>query len=374
MAHSLYANLPALNYQCPDPIVPTIGPHAFHRTFFSTYASSPLTSLPSLSQELGVKDVLLKYEGDRFGLPAFKILGASWAIGVTLARRLGVDLQGLDAGELNRLLNAEQYRPVLYTATDGNHGRAVAHIARLLGLASRIYVPELVSAASHAAIRSEGAELIRVHGDYGYAVKLCADEAANDAARSLVIQDTAWEGYEEIPNLIIQGYTTIFHEIDAQLAVLGAAPSLIAVPVGVGSLAHAATRHYRTSTAAHPSLLAVEPVSAGCLNATLHAGRSVSVKTGYNIMPGLTCGTVSATALEDLLGGIDLSVLVDDDAVKEAVRDLDKLDVRAEPCGAATLAGVRTLKEVGKLHEDMVVVLVCTEGRLGDESTREAEY
>lgn len=91
-------------------------------------------------------------------------------------------------------------------------------------------------------------------------------------------------------------------------------------------------------------------------------------------MPGLTCGTVSATALEDLLSGIDLSVLVDDDAVKEAVRDLDKLDVRAGPCGAATLAGVRTLKEVGKLHEDMVVVLVCTEGRLGDELTREAEY
>ncbi|THU97495.1 tryptophan synthase beta subunit-like PLP-dependent enzyme [Dendrothele bispora CBS 962.96] len=403
MSHNLYINHSARAYRCRSGISTDTSCNfefsysttlAFHRKFFSSYPQTPLINLPTLAEELGVKHLLVKFEGERYGLPAFKILGASWATCTVLAQRLGVDLERIsDLKEFRDLLDAEdkkenRTKPVLYSSTEGNHGRAVARTANLLGLQAKIYVPDSVSELSREAIRSEGAEVVIVQGDYDDAVRIASKDAGIDKDRSILIQDTAWEGYEEIPNLIVQGYSTMFAEIDEQLATSNIpSPSLVVVPVGVGSLAHSAVRYYRrsssfpgssnpssspkSSSSSSSSILTVEPKQASCLNTSLHAGHPVIVRTSHNIMPGLTCGTVSSTAFPDLLGGVDLSIVVDDDddgQVVKAMKDLKELGVNAGPCGAASLAGVRGLKKTdlekgnGNLDEDMVVVLICTEG------------
>ncbi|MFF1380450.1 pyridoxal-phosphate dependent enzyme [Streptomyces sp. NPDC058308] len=203
----------------------------FH-TSLPEYAPTPLHELPFLAREFTVARVFVKDESTRLGLPAFKALGASWAIHRILAREPN---GGRDTGD----------RPVrLVTATDGNHGRAVARSARRLGRQAHVFVPDGVHPAAVAAIEREGAEVTTVAGPYDAAVR--AARAAAEAPDAVLVQDMAWDGYEEIPAWIVAGYATLFAEVDAQLDAAGAqSPSLVAVPVGVGSLAQAAVTHYR---------------------------------------------------------------------------------------------------------------------------------
>jgi diaminopropionate ammonia-lyase len=200
-----------------------------------------------------------------------------------------------------------------------------------------------------AAISAEGAEVVVVDGSYDEA---CRRAAETDA---ILVQDTAWAGYEEIPNAIVDGYSTLFREIDLT-------PSLVAVPMGVGSLAQAAVRHYR-SLPGEVSLLGVEPVTAACVRSSLDAGALVTVDTVGTVMAGLNCGTPSSTAFPDLLAGLDAAVAVRDEDTERAVADLRELGVNAGPSGAATLAGVRTALPALDIPPDGSVVLVCTEGR-----------
>ena len=154
-------------------------------------------------------------------------------------------------------------------------------------------------------------------------------------------------------------------EVDAQLE---RPPDLVAVPVGVGSLAEAVVRHYRRPGHAHPRVLSVEPDTAACVLASLTAGRSVRVSTAATVMAGLNCGTVSTSAWPVLRQGCDAAVAVSDDEALRAVDDLGRLGVSSGPSGAATLAGVRTaLNDVARrtaldLDDDAVVVLLSTEG------------
>ena len=340
---------------------------AFHASL-PGYAPTPLTEVPALAGELGAGRVFVKDESARLGLPAFKVLGASWAVHQLLT--------GSPAGEpvtpgatppdaLARLRTAAAHRRglIFVTATDGNHGRAVARMARLTGTPAHVFVPAITDPATRAAIASENAEVTQIDGSYDEAVAHARQWAGSHPGAALV-QDTAWPGYEQVPTWIVEGYSTLFAEIDAQLAAANAGPpALVAVPVGVGSLAQAAVTHYRAdagqgdataegwlgrgqnSAPKQPSsataVLAVEPDTAACLLASLRAGRPATVPTANTIMAGLNCGTITSTAWPYFSGGLDAAVAVTDDAARRAAADLAVAGISSGPSGAASLAGAR---------------------------------
>lgn len=349
-------------------------PPASARTFHQTlpgYERTPLTSLPSVAAELGVGHVLIKDESHRLGLPAFKILGASWAVCRTLCEANGLDLGTVTLASLKQYIRNEiapERRPVLVTATDGNHGRAIARVARLLGVAARIYLPRGVSGAAIQAIRDEGASLVETDLAYDDTVAHAA-QSVQGSTIDVLVQDTSWQGYTDIPRWIVDGYATLFEEVDEALSEAGIpGPHLVASPVGVGSFAQAMVDHYRSRDGEAPSLLSVEPWSAACLVQSLAAGELLSVETGFTIMTGLNCGTPTELGWPSLAAGIDAAVSVTDDECRKAVEDLTKLGQDAGPCGASTLAGVRKLlaspqhrAELG-IDAHSVVVLVSTEG------------
>ena len=337
------------------------------RVFHSSlpdYAPTPLTELPQLAAEFGVGRVFVKDESCRLGLPAFKALGASWAVHRTLAERAA---HGKGQGPV-----APVTPLTLVTATDGNHGRAVARTARLLGQRAHIFVPHGVHPRAVAAIVAEQAKVTEVPGPYDEAVRLAAEAAA--APDAVLVQDTAWPGYEQIPGWIVEGYSTLCAEIDEQLAAEGVVegPDLVCVPVGVGSLAQAVVTHYRSRPSGHaPALLSVEPEAAPCVLESLTRGAPVSVTTGETTMAGLNCGTPSSIAWPHLRGGLDAAVAVADADSARAAGDLAAAGVSSGPCGAAPLAGLRAaLTGVGaeerrtalRLGPDSVVVLLSTEG------------
>lgn len=332
------------------------------------YHPSPLTEVPSLAAELGVGRVFIKDESSRFGLPAFKMVGASYAVSRILSERVGSPEVALSLDELRARLGEQ--RPVtLVAATDGNHGRAVAHMARLLDLPSRIFVSAYLSKEAWAAIESEGAMVVGVDAEYDQVVEAARTWVAQAGAGALHIQDTAWPGYTDVPQLIVDGYSTIFVEADAQLRKAGVdSADLVAIPVGVGSLAEAGIRHYRRTSPA-PAVLSVEPVNAPSVIVSLRNGALTTVPTSYTIMAGLNCGTPSSNSWPYLENGLDAAVTVSEDAASQAVRDLRQLGVDAGPCGASSLAGVRAVaadplhRRALTLGEDAVVVLLSTESR-----------
>jgi diaminopropionate ammonia-lyase len=334
-----------------------------------SYRHTPLIELPELAAELGVRAVLVKDESDRLGLPAFKILGASWAVNCALSKRGGFDTPATGLPELReRVGNAAI---TLVTATDGNHGRAVARMAQLLGLAARVYVPARTTAKTLEAIADEGAQVVQTDLRYDDVVRAAASSTTNRPA-DILIQDTAWRGYEEIPQWIVDGYSTMFDEIDAQLG--ERAPDLIAVPTGVGSLLQAALRHYPSTGSGRrpstkPAVLAVEPVTAACVTASLAAGKPISVDTSQpTSMAGLNCGTVSTIAWPAIRDTLAAAVVVTDDQARAAMQRLHELGVPAGPSAAASLAGVRVMLDDASQRDalatkaDSLVVLISTEG------------
>ena len=368
-----YANPAARAWRLPSAAGDDPGtPLAFHRTL-PGYAPTPLRELPALAASLGVGRLLVKDESARLGLPAFKILGASYAISRALSARLGI-AGALPLAELRQRLAASPDGRALrlVTATDGNHGRAVARTARELGLAATVLHPVEVTAATIAALAAEGAEVVEVDRPYDEVV----EQAASLAGRGVVlVQDTAWEGYRDIPQWIVDGYTTLCAEVDAALAAAGTgSPDLVVVPAGVGSLAQAVVGHYRRG-APTPAVLVVEPEAAPAVTTALLRGRPTRVETGPTVMTGLNCGTVSELAWPVLAGGLDASLTVTDAEARAAVAELAAAGVDAGPCGAATLAGLRrALGPDGPLPglgADAVVVLLNTEALAANPLPRE---
>jgi diaminopropionate ammonia-lyase len=316
--------------------------------------------------------VLVKNESSRFGLPSFKLLGASWATYRALATRRGISLADWDSLEdLAAALSC--LKPfALAAATDGNHGRAVAHMARLLGFDARIFVPRGTAEARIRAIESEGATCTVVEGDYDAAI---ARSAAEMSERCLVVDDTSWSGYEEIPRWVIQGYGTIFREIEEQI---DSAPGAVFVPIGVGALGAAAVDFYKRRSDAF--VVGVEPVKAACVLASIEAGEIVTVPGPHDsIMAGLNCGTPSSIAFPTLLAGLDASIAVEDSYAEEAMRTLAECRIVSGETGAAALAGLEALlalpeapeirKESG-LDRNATVLLLVTEGATDPESYR----
>jgi diaminopropionate ammonia-lyase len=339
--------------------------YGFHASI-PGYAATRLVELSELALELDVGAVFVKEESDRFGLPAFKILGASWAVNRALSAHAGFEAPAADLAELRQ--RAARTPVTLVTATDGNHGRGLARMAAILSLPARVYLPAGTPSAVVAAIAGEWAEVIETDLIYDDVVRAAADSTTG-RPDDLLIQDTAWLGYEEVPAWIVQGYHTLFEEIARQLG--GRRPDLVAVPTGVGSLLQAALEHYRAPSLPHrPAVLAVEPVSAACVTTSLAAGERVSVDTSIpTIMAGLNCGSVSTIAWPAIRHGLDAGVGVTDDQARDAVERLRELVVNAGPCGAASLAGVRiALADADRraalgVTGDSVVVLLSTEAR-----------
>lgn len=237
-------------------------------------------------------------------------------------------------------------------------------MASLLGLACRVWVPRNTVSARVDAIASEGASVVVADGGYDDAVAQAA-QAAGD--RTVVVSDTAWAGYTRVPGWVIDGYSTIFSEIDDQLAAAGTShPDVVVVPVGVGALAAAAVSHYR-ATPADAVLVGVEPESAACLGASVEAGRIVSLPGEQDsIMAGLNCGTPSLIAWPRVSAGLDWLVTPTDQQAVEAMRILARHGVVAGESGAAALAGLvdgrEPLRAAGVIDSTTSVLLLSTEG------------
>lgn len=321
---------PAAVVRAPQPRVAR-----FHRSM-PGYAPSALAEAPGAAAQLGLARLHVKLETERFGLPAFKILGASWAVCRALSRQAGLDEPASSFAELRELASALDGL-TLVAATDGNHGRAVAHMARLLGLEARILVPAHTAAARIDAIAGEGATVDVVEGTYDDAVAASA-ALAND--RRLVISDHSWPGYDEVPGWVADGYRTIFDELGEQLATI---PPLVAIQIGVGALASAAVR---ALAAPGRVIVGVEPTDAACALEAVRAGGPVALPgPQHSIMAGLNCGTASPIALADMVSGIAAFCAVDDRAAERAVRLLHGDGLDCGETGAAGVAGLLALRE-----------------------------
>src|ERR687893_932289 len=349
-------------------------PLDFHRRL-PGYAVTPLVDAPGLANSLGVGRVWVKDESWRLGLPAFKILGASWAVYRALERHLGgigtwEDLEGLSE-------HLAPFGPLtLAAATDGNHGRAVARMAKLLGLGARIFVPADMAQARIEAIRSEGAEVVVVRGTYDEAVARSAEEADG---RCLVISDTSWHGYEDVPRWVIDGYSTILWEVEDELARLGEeGPTLVVAQIGVGAFAAAVARHFRApGVSPRPKILGVEPVRAACALLSAEAGEIVHLPGPHgSIMAGLNCGSPSVVAWPAVSRGVDLFVEIEDEQAREAMRMLAGAGVVSGETGAAGLAGLLAAageaglrRELGLSPQTRVLLFNC-EGATDPEAYR----
>jgi diaminopropionate ammonia-lyase len=317
---------------------------AFHRSL-PDYRPTQLRPLPEETEALGLGEIWLKDENGRFGLPAFKITGASWA--------------------LDRLLAAEPGLRSVWAASEGNHGRAVARAAAQRGLSARIFLPVATSEARAAAIAGEGAEVVRVEGVYEAAVAAAAGAAEVPGAATLA--DVAYTESDTVTEWISDGYSTIFAEAAEQADVPF---DVVLCQIGVGSFAAAAIRF-----ACHqdpPALaIGVEPANAACATASLAAGRPVVVDTPGTSMAGLNCATPSLPAWPALRDGLAGCVVIGDEESRAAMRDLAAMHIVAGDCGAASLAGLRALMRdpecaelarAAGLGPSSCVLLVSTEG------------
>jgi diaminopropionate ammonia-lyase len=356
------------------PDTPDRSPLRWHRRL-PGYERTPLVDAPSLAGELGVERVWVKDESSRLGLPSFKILGASWGVFNALDRHVGGFGSWRTIDDLRRRLG--DHGPLsVAAATDGNHGRAVARMARLLGLGARIFVPVGTARARIEGIESEGATCEVVDGTYDDAVARSAREAAPDC---LVISDTSWPGYEDVPRWVIEGYSTIFFEIEDELRDRDErGPDVVAIQLGVGALGAAAVRHYRGADRSDRiTMVGVEPERAACVLASVEAGRITTVPGPHDsIMAGLNCGTPSLIAWPLVGKGFDAYVAIEDDYARRAVRSFAGAGIVAGETGAAGMGGLMALLEMGREREvaigaDSSVLLLCTEGVTDPESYAE---
>jgi diaminopropionate ammonia-lyase len=351
----------------------------FH-TSFPTYQPTPLRRLDTLAKMLGVAGVYVKDESYRFGLQAFKALGCSYAMARLLAARLGEDMEQMTFAQLTSPATKARLGDLTFvTATDGNHGRGVAWTARQLRQKAVVYMPRGTSASRLANIRAEGAEVSIIDGNYDDAVRLAAMNA--EKFGWLVVQDTAWPVYTDIPNWIMQGYCTMAAEAREQLVDLGVGqPTHVFVQAGVGSLAAAVQGYFAAALgAARPQTVVVEADQAACLLQSAQAGdgqpRKVSGELA-TIMAGLACGEPNIIAWNILRDYTELFVVCPDWVTARGMRILGNpagSDARivAGESGAVSTGllsvimqdqALLPLRQAMHLGADSQVMLFSTEG------------
>ncbi|MDP6879000.1 MAG: diaminopropionate ammonia-lyase [Candidatus Marinimicrobia bacterium] len=320
---------------------------------------TPLVRLPGLAKHLGIGNILLKDESPRFGLNAFKALGASYA--------------------MHRQIKKFPQIKIFCTATDGNHGRAVAWVARKLNRKAVIYMPKWTVPARIKAIENEGAEVHVIDQSYDIAVEMAniRVEEGNKNGNNYwsLIQDTAWDGFEEIPLDIMKGYWTEMYEVTQQLK--RETVDVLFLQSGVGSWAASILGYVATQWKNPPICISVEPYSANCLFESIKVGNRVIVQNnGTTIMAGLNCASVSTLAWDILKNGLSASMSIADELCEEAMRLLaypipdDPLIISGES-GSSGLGGLiglsrstyyKELKEKFNLNKNSTVLVINTEG------------
>lgn len=291
-------------------------------TSWPGYEPTPLHALPDLARRHGIETIWYKDEGPRFGVGSFKALGGAYGVQRVAVEHIRqqqpssrVTVGDLVAGKYHQVTS----NLTVTTATDGNHGRAVAWGAKLFGCNAIIYLPEAVTAGREAAIRAYGAETIRVAGNYDDAVRRAQVDA--DARGFTVVSDTSYPGYTDIPRHVMQGYTVMVAEILHQLPD-GEKPTHTFLQAGVGAFAASVYGHlWETWGQERPVLTVVEPSSAACLFESARAGHRVVVGGKHEtIMAGLAAGEVSMEAWAILSSGADHFMTIDDSAAASAMR------------------------------------------------------
>jgi len=348
----------------------------FHQTF-PDYTPTPLVKLTHLADMLGVSHIWIKDESHRFGLNAFKVLGATHGLAYLIAQRLKMNAQELSFDLLHAPSVKEKLADTTFvTATDGNHGRAVAWATQQLGCNAVVYLPKGTSRARNEAIKLHGAQTLIIDGTYDDAVQQAVEQAQKQGW--ILLQDTAREGYEEIPLKIMQGYLTIVHEALDQLE--EEIPTHVFVQCGVGSLAAASQAYlFELFGDERPLFAVVEPTRAACFYEPMATHKRKPKKLSGNlntIMAGLACGEPSTLAWKTLRDYADVFVACPDHIAMRGMRILgnplqgDDRVISGES-GAVTLgllttvltqASCRKIADALQLNESSKVLLLSTEG------------
>ena len=295
----------------------------YHRSF-PEYKETPLAVLNHLAEELGVSSIYIKDESFRFGLNAFKVLGGSYAIGNYIARKLDVDIADLPYSELVSPKVSEKLGQVTFvTATDGNHGRGVAWTANRLKQKSVVYMPKGTADERLRNIQALGSQASITELNYDDCVRLAKE--GRDKYGWILVQDTSWDGYEEIPGWIMEGYTTMAAEASAQMK--GIRPTHIFLQAGVGSMAGAVAGYFASlyPGAERPVITIVEPDRADCIFRTAKANDgTLHVVTGHmnSMMAGLCCGETCPLAWDVLKDHADFFISMPDYVAANGMRIL----------------------------------------------------
>ena len=363
----------------------------FHRSF-PQYDVTPLAALHNLAADLGVGGIYIKDESFRFGLNSFKALGATFALASFIARSVGIPVWELD----HETLTSEEMKRKLgqftfYAATDGNHGRAVAWAAGQIGQKSVIYMPKGCPLVRLENIRREGAEAYITESNYDDTIRFTAELAAK-TPRGVIVQDTAWEGYEDIPSWIMQGYAVMALEACEQLGELGVSPTHMLIQAGVGAFAGSAqalvSNYYPGKS---PVSFVVEPTVADCYYRSVEKGDGTIVNvTGDmdTIMAGLACGEPNTISWDILRNHSSYFTAIDDCDAARGMRVLgaplsgDPRVISGESGASAmgfllelltgdSLAGLREQAGIGK---DSKFLLFSTEGDTDPGNYREVVW
>lgn len=358
----------------------------FHRQL-PGYRMSPLKGLSNLAARLGLGGIWVKDESARLDLQSFKVLGGSYAIYKLLQKRLGLEDHELSFADLTNGTLREKLGDITFAAaTDGNHGRGVAWSATQMGFSSVIYVHKLTSQGRIQAIEKSGARVVVVDGNYDDAVRQVDQDARRNGWE--VISDTSWEGYEDIPKWVMQGYTTMLSEAQEQLAAQGLSqPTHIFVQAGVGSLAAATIGFYRNLFGDNIQTCVIEPTEAACLfrSALAEDGRPHNVEGDLDtIMAGLACGEPNPIAWEILKDSADYFAICPDFVAAMGMR-VYGVPLQGDPSiisgesGAVTLGALMYLmqhpsgkqfREELKLGPDSQVLLINSEGNTSPDDFR----
>ena len=357
----------------PDTVPADVG--RLHRSL-KGYRPTPLTISEALAERWGAAQVAVKVEGDRWGLPSFKVVGTTWAVVEALRDHLPADWSAADSLEA---LRGRLPDLTLAAASEGNHGEALAFVAGLVGLRCRVYVSEEVADGVVRRVRAQGAEVVSVPGTYDDAV--AASAATGD--QQVVVSDTSWPSYERVPRAVATGYSTIMRETGEQLASTAfPGVDLVVVPIGVGALASAVVDHAATGPGPAPRVVGVEPTAAACVMASLAADRILTLPGPLaSPLSGLNCGTPSLVAWPALREGLAAVAALDDDEAGLGAARAVETGLAVGPCAGAVVAaaelllsgpGAAATRAMLDLPERPSVLLLATDGptRVAGESTR----
>lgn len=348
----------------------------FHQSF-PQYTVTPLASLEEMARHLGVAQLCVKDESYRFGLNAFKVLGGSFAMARYIAQKTGKDVAEVTYDYLTSAKLKEEFgQATFFTATDGNHGRGVAWAANRLGQKSVVHMPKGSTRTRFENIQREGALVTIEEVNYDDCVRMAAAEAAA-TPNGVVVQDTAWDGYEEIPAWIMQGYGTMAAEADEQF---GGKPTHIFIQAGVGSLAGAVQGYFTNRYPQDPpKVVVMEAQVADCLYQGAKQADGKPCLVGgdlQTIMAGLACGEPNTISWDILRNHTAFFISCPDWVAAKGMRML-AAPIKGDPpvtsgeSGAVGMGLIATLLEGDEykelrlalgLNKDSRVLMFSTEG------------